>query len=416
MRFLPVLSLLWLSAACATPAHLVVTASDTVATVPEAARALATADVVVLGETHRTPAVHTLHHELLAALHERRPNLVIAMEMFERDVQTALLQYLAGMIDEDTFLARSRPWPHYASDYRPVVEFAKEHGLLVLAANAPQELVRRVAKEGIQSVAGSPDIARETTAPEDEYWDDFVTVMTTDGGAHVDAGSLPNLYAAQCLRDDTMAETIVDHLRARRAVGDRPLCVLVCGHGHSDHGRGTVARIKSRLPELELRSVTTELVADIADRTYSVPPTIADYVVVAEGAPSQRPARAGAPRSKPVPEAPAPVATKPVASEPPAAARNPEGQRPALGLMPDYADAGGKGVLVESVREGGPAYTAGIEEGDYITAIAGVEVPDVQTYAEVLDEQIIGRTVTVRVRRGDAEVDLQVKIGSRQAR
>ena len=418
MRFLPVLPLLLLSAACATPARLVVTSSDVLTTVPDAAAALASADVVVLGELHRSPAVHAMHHDLLAALHERRPNLVIAMEMFERDTQTVLLQYLAGLVAEDTFLAAARPWPGYASDYRPVVEFAKQHGLLVLAANAPHQLVSRVAREGIGSVAGADGVARETTAPEDEYWDAFVADLGDDA-AH-GHGSLPNLYAAQCLRDDTMAETVVDHLRSRRAVGDRPLCVLICGRGHSDYGRGAVARIRSRMPELDVRVLSAELVEDLGERLYSPPRAVADSVVVAEGEAPPRPPVATlddvtrARVAPPPPTEPLPVDAP--ANGAPAVERNPDGQRPALGFMPDYVDSGGAGVLVGPVSDGGPAYEAGIEEGDYITAIAGVEVPDLQTYVEVLDEQIIGRTITVRVRRGEAEVDLQVRVGSRPAR
>lgn len=413
MRSSLALPLLLLSAACATPARLVVTSSDVLTTVPDAAAALASADVVVFGELHRSPAVHAMHHDLLAALHERRPNIVIAMEMFERDTQTMLLQYLAGFVAEDTFLAAARPWPGYASDYRPVVEFAKDNGLLVLAANAPRELVSRVAREGIGSVAGADGVARETTAPEDEYWDAFVAELGDDA-AH-GHGSLPNLYAAQCLRDDTMAETVVDHLRSRREVGDRPLCVLICGRGHSDYGRGAVARIRSRMPELDVRVLSAELVEDLSDRLYSTPRAVADYVVVAEGEGTPRPPVATVDDTTRARVAPPPPA-EPLPVDAPAVERNPDGQRPALGFMPDYVDSGGAGVLVGPVSDGGPAYEAGIEEGDYITAIAGVEVSDLQTYVEVLDEQIIGRTITVRVRKGDAEVDLQVRVGSRPAR
>lgn len=407
---------LFLSVACATPARLVVTESDTVTTVSSVASALAAADVVVLGESHQTPAVHRLHLELIEELHARRGNLVIAMEMFERDVQSVLLQYLAGMIDESAFLAKARPWPHYERDYRPVVEFAKQHGLLVLAANAPKELVARTARQGIDSVAGEQHVARETTAPEDEYWDAFVETMNEDGGAHATAhgGSMQFFYQAQCLRDDTMAETVADHLQARRAAGDRPLCVVICGHGHSDYGRGTVARIESRMPGLDVRVLSTELVSDLDDGTYSVPREIGDYVVVAEGESERRapkPAAGGKPPQAPL--AAEPVAPTHAEQTPPA--RNPEGERPALGLMPDYADAGGKGVLVADVTPGGHADTAGIEPGDFVTAVGGLEVTDLTSYVEALDELIIGRTVTVRVRRGDAEVDLQVLVGSRPA-
>lgn len=218
-----------------------------------------------------------------------------------------------------------------------------------------------------------------------------------------------------------MAETVTDHMRNRYAAGERPLCVLICGRGHSDYGRGVVARIESRMPELDVRVVSTEIVRDLADREYSVPRTIADYVVVAEGTPdvatARRPARTEAPPAMRRPE-PATPAEPPAASRrpEPSGEQNPEGLRPALGFMPDYADAGGSGVLVGAVTAGGPAERAGIEEGDYITVLGGIEITDVQSYAEALDEQIIGKTITVRVRRGEAEVDLQVQVGSRPAR
>ena len=66
----------------------------------DVAAAIAGADLVAFGEEHQTPAVHRRHHELLRELHQQRPQLVIAMEMFERDVQPLLDQYLRGEVDE----------------------------------------------------------------------------------------------------------------------------------------------------------------------------------------------------------------------------------------------------------------------------------------------------------------------------
>ncbi len=410
------LPLLLLSVACATPARLVVTATDTTTTVTEVADELFRADVIALGEEHQTPAIHEVHHDLLRALQQRRGNVVIAMEMFERDVQGVLLQYLSGVIDEPTFLDKARPWPHYERDYRPVIEFAKEHGLVVLAANAPRALATMVSKEGIEAVAGNRFVARETTAPEDDYWDAFVVMMKTHGGTSGE-GAMKRFYQAQCLKDDTMAESIVDHLKARRAAGGRPLVVLFCGHMHSDHGRGTVARIKSRMPGLDIHVLSAETVEDLSAGTYTVPRTIGEYVVVAEGRGDEEPqAAAQKPGpSKAVVKPPSPHVAKPVEPAPkkPAAAANPEGMRPALGLMPDYDHQGSDGVLVASVREGGSADKAGIEAGDLIVAVSGTKVTDVQSYSDVLDTQIIGKTITVHVKRETAEVDLQVLVGSR---
>lgn len=414
MRLLCTLTFLSLTAACASSAHLVATATDTPTSVAAVADDLARADVVALGEMHRTPGVHAMHHKLLRELQRRRPDMVIAMEMFERDVQNVLLQYLAGIIDEGKFLAESRPWPGYQRDYRPVVEFAKSHGFVVLAANAPRELASKVSKEGVESVVGSPLVARETSAPEDAYWEAFVEMMKDHAGTGgPDAMKL--FYKAQCLKDDTMAESIVDHLKQRRAEGQRPLVVLICGRMHSDHGRGTVARIRSRMPELDIRVLSAETVDDVAAAGKSRQPTLADYVVVARAAeqapPPLPPAQAPFAQAKPA----EPVEQKPAgaAAEPPVPPVNPEGQRPALGLMPDYGYEGPEGIRVASVREGGPAEKAGIEAGDLILIVNGIKVADLTSYTEALDAQLIGKTITVHVRRGEAEVDLQVLVGSR---
>jgi uncharacterized iron-regulated protein len=424
-RFLPVLLFV---AACATPPRLVTTATDTVTNAPEAAASLANADVVVLGETHETPAVHALHLDLIRELHAQRPDMVLAMEMFERDVQSPLLQYLAGVIDEGAFLAASRPWGNYARDYRPVVEFAKEKGLPVLAANAPRDLASRVAKEGIGSIAGERHAPRETSAPEDEYWDAFVEAMKDDSGAHGAHGEtgtkeeqqarLHRYYEAQCLRDDTMAETVVDHRKERVADGRRPLYVLICGRQHSDYGRGAVARIKSRSPELVVRVLSTERVPDLAAGKYASPKTMADYVILVEGSPKKAAPKAGPLGKGAADPHKAPASGKPADPHkaPPAAGGNdeaPVGQRPALGLMPDYENSEGKGVLVASVREGGSAYKAGIEPGDYVVHVGGIDVTDVQSYTEALDQMVIGKTITVRIRRDDAEVALQVLVAAR---
>lgn len=395
-----------LLAGCATKAHFVATDGDRLLSTRQVAHELANADVVVLGELHDATAVHELHLELLQHLHARRGDVVLALEMFERDVQPVLLRYLNGLCTEQEFLAASRPWPNYASDYRPMVEFARARNLPVLAANAPRPLAARVAKQGIESVQGESHVARTTSAPEDDYWQAFLAAMH----GHVGTGSqdaVKRMYAAQCLKDDTMAETVADHLRERRAAGARPLVVLVVGKGHSDHRRGVVPRLLERLPDADVRvlSCATGPSADAARR--EIQTGIGDYVICA--AQSSQPEAGSAARA---PRTAVGPVRKPAEAVKAADEGNPEGQRPALGLMPDYA-GGVEGLRVESVREDGPAATAGIEAGDVIVSLGGLAVTDMESYTEALGAQRIGRLVPVRVRRGEIEVEFQVKVAAR---
>lgn len=412
--------LLLLAAACATPARLVTTADDRVKTVAQAADALAGLDVVVLGEQHDSAAVHRVHLDLLMQLQRRRGNLVLAMEMFERDVQDTLLQYLGGMLDEQEFLHRARPWQNYANDYRPMIEFARTHGIVVLAANAPRELAAKASKQGVAAVLGDPHVARTTTAPEDEYWDAFVDAMHGHVGTDGDE-AMRRSYAAQCLKDDTMAESIVDLLDARQARDEKaPLVVLVAGQFHTDYRRGVVARLQSRKPGLRIGLVSAEAVDDLDLGRYKAPRSIADYVVVvqkpavrAEAPPrlskvaAVPPADAAQPAARPAPAAPA----QPAAA--PAGAADPDAPRPGLGLQPDY-QATADGMTVDTVREGGAAAAAGIEPGDVVVELGGQAVHDVQEYTAVLGRLKIGTKVPVRIRRAGAEVVLQVLVAARQ--
>src|SRR5438045_3390024 len=109
---------------------------------------LARADVVFVGEQHDDPATHRLELAMLEGMIRRRAAVVVALEMFERDVQPQLDDYLAGRISEEEFLKAARPWPNYASDYRPLIEFARVHGWRVIAGNVPRRYASQVAKTG----------------------------------------------------------------------------------------------------------------------------------------------------------------------------------------------------------------------------------------------------------------------------
>ena len=398
------LSIFAVLAACAGGPRIVDTNSDTIVSVKQVAAAIADADVVALGELHQTPAVHEAHFALLRALHRRRPNMVIAMEMFERDVQNDLLHYLTGLTSEEQFLASARPWPKYQRDYRPVIEFAKQNGIVVLAANAPRPLAKKASKQGAAAVLGDSNVARETTAPEDEYWVAFQEAMEGHEGMF-GPGGMERFYSAQCLKDDTMAESITDYLGQRYAAGDRPLAVLICGRMHSDHRRGTVQRIVNRMPQLDVRVLSAETVEDVTAGIYESPRDIGDFVIVAPEAVRE-----------PVAVPMAKVGAEPGESESgDLPDENPEGLRPAFGFMPDYGGTD-DGVGVGPVTQDGPADLAGLEEGDLILSVDGMETPDVEVYAEVLDMLIIGRPAKVRIRRGQTEKDIEITVGSRPDR
>lgn len=257
------------------------------ATLSDLLAAMEHADVVFVGEEHDDDAAHAFEGALLQAALRRygseRP-VALSLEMFSRDVQYIVDEYLAGLITEEHLLASASPWRNYGTAYRPLVEFARQEGIPVLAANAPRRYVNRVARLGPASLAALGSRARASLpplpypGPSEAYAARFLRQMhapegasphadttrgeatradTTQAGtarsdttppdtartgtmhtapaAHGHGGGLENLLAAQALWDATMAYTIAEHLEAHPGA----LVVHVVGRFHVLGGTGT---------------------------------------------------------------------------------------------------------------------------------------------------------------------------------
>src|SRR5687768_3740546 len=229
--------------------------------------AIARADVVFVGEQHDDPNTHRLERALLDGLARRRGDIILSLEMFERDVQDRLDQFLTGKLPEAEFLASSRPWPRYATDYKPLVDLAIARQWPVLAANIPRPMASEISKAGIEALASKSDTEKAWVAREgqcrtdDEYYRRFKDVM----GGHTGASEMYRFYAAQCLKDETMAESIATawSTAAASKPGAHPLVVHYNGSFHSDYGLGTASRVKRRLPNAKTVVVTMIPVADL---------------------------------------------------------------------------------------------------------------------------------------------------------
>ena len=226
---------------------------------------IARADVAFLGEQHDDPNTHRLELAVLEGLARRRGNVILSLEMFERDVQEPLEHFLLGHIAEDEFLKDARPWPRYATDYKPLVDFAIAHDWPVVAANVPRALASEVSKSGFGVLEGRSDVekawfANDRQCPDsDDYFRRFAEAM----GQHPGDASVRNFYLAQCLKDETMAESISRAYTAGTAGEARPLVVHVNGAFHSDFHEGTAARLERRLAGRRVAVISMLPVADL---------------------------------------------------------------------------------------------------------------------------------------------------------
>lgn len=212
--------------------------------------------VVMFGEFHDSVQVHAYEAELLKKIGESyHGSVMLSMEMFERDTQDKMDAYLSGKISEENFLEESRPWANYSTDYRPMVEYAKSKSWPVLASNIPRSYASQYAKKGNLDGLDSRWLPEKTYAPADGYQKRFYAVMAenANAGMKVPPAMYEPMYKAQCIKDDTMAESI-----NRALNNDSNLFVYhVQGEFHGAYHYGVAYKLSQLRPDTEIVVITS---------------------------------------------------------------------------------------------------------------------------------------------------------------
>jgi uncharacterized iron-regulated protein len=214
----------------------------------EAFQILREADVVYLGERHDSVDDHAAQLAIIEGLYAENPDLAIGLEMFQRPFQPVIDRYLAGELSEEELIIQTQymerwgfPWEFYA----PVLRFAQENEIPVLALNAPSEITRQIAREGLESLEGDdfryiPPLADIDTSNED--YQEFVAQAFGAHGSHGNF-NFDNFFAAQVTWDETMAMAIADF----KTANPDTQVVILAGNGHVIYGHGIPDRVARRL-------------------------------------------------------------------------------------------------------------------------------------------------------------------------
>ncbi|KIF54662.1 ChaN family lipoprotein [Vibrio owensii] len=214
--------------------------------------ALQQADVILIGEWHTHAGIHRFQTDMLKQLSSASRPLALSMEQVTRDKQAILDSYLNGEIGEQYFMKQSNAWPNYESDYRPLVEFAKQADIPVIAANAPKNIVRCIGRQGIDYLDKLDSdersfVADKVNTANSPYKEKFMASMH-----HGKPEQTEKQYAAQVTWDETMAESIVKYLEKHPGTQ----VVHVAGKFHTEGGLGTAASILNRNPDLNVVVIT----------------------------------------------------------------------------------------------------------------------------------------------------------------
>jgi uncharacterized iron-regulated protein len=311
--------------------------------------ALADKRVVLVGETHDRYDNHLMQLEIIRRLHALHPRLAIGMEMFQQPFQSVLDDYIAGRVDEKQLLRDTEYYRRWRFDFRlyaPILEYARENHLPVVALNLPADLTSKVGREGIAGLTAAerkelPDeIDRSDAAYEARLRTVFEHHPAMDGHA------FENFIDVQLLWDEAMAERAADYLHAHP---DYTMVVLA-GAGHLAYGSGIPRRLTRRL------DVQSAIILN--DWDGPLEPGLADYLLL--------------PQEQSLP---------------------PSGK---FGALLD--ESGGKLSIDQCLSES-PCKQAGLRHGDQIIAINGDSIADLADLRVATWDKRPGDNVTITIRR-----------------
>lgn len=229
-------------------------------------------EVILFGELHNNPISHWLQLQLTKSLFEEvKDDLVIGAEMFETDVQILIDEYFKELISVQSFEKEARLWQNYKTDYKPILEFAKEKELKFIATNIPRRYASLTAKKGFDELENLSKSAKKNIAP---LPIDFNPELP--GYKKMKAMSMPGhgmdyIVEAQAIKDATMAHFILENLD--------DVFLHLNGAYHSNNFEGIYWYLKNEKPKLKILTITSVLQDDISKLSEENMST-ADYIIV----------------------------------------------------------------------------------------------------------------------------------------
>ena len=325
---------------------------------------LAERRLVFVGENHDRYEDHLVQLAIIEGLQARGTSLAIGLECFQQPFQPDLDAYVAGTIGESELLRRAQYFDRWRFDYRlyrPLLSYAREHHIPLLALNLERELTSKVGQVGIAGL-GADERAR-IPAEIDRSDADYRARLEGVFRQHPPEmqSDFEHFLEVQLLWDEGMAERAAGYLAAHP---DRTLVVLA-GGGHVEYGQGIPRRLQRRLP-VPAASVLNGRGRDPA-------PGVADFFLY--------------PQAVDLP---------------------PAGM---LGIMLDESPGGG-GMLVKGFAEQSGAKDAGMREGDRVVRIGDQPIAGYGDIRIALLDSARGQSCRVDVVRpgdkGDQRLQLSV--------
>ncbi len=236
-------------------------------------------DVVFFGELHDNPICHWLELEVATSLFDaKKADLMMGSEIFETDNQLIVNEYVEKKIKASSFEAEAKLWKNYKSDYRALLNYARDHQIPFIATNVPRRYASKVNASGFEALDSVSREAKSYFAPMPIQFDAELdcykkmlekdTSATATGSTH----SSLNTAKAQALKDATMANSIAEAWKKGK------LFYHINGSYHSDNFESIIWHLKHYKKNLKILTISTiEKKGDLVPDSSEV--KLADYII-----------------------------------------------------------------------------------------------------------------------------------------
>lgn len=238
------------------PSYLIYDQNGKKATYKDILKSSQKAEVLLFGEYHDNSVAHWLELEITKDLFGKIV-LVLGAEMLEADNQKQVNQYLNGEINQKKLDSTARLWPNYKTDYKPLVDFAKENKIDFIATNIPRRFASLVFKNGFEALEKLSNEEKSWMAPLPLKYDAALpgySKMIQEMGGH--GGE--NLPKAQASKDATMAHFIIKNRK------ENSLFIHYNGSYHSDNFEGINWYLKQENPTIKIVTIATVSQNDVS--------------------------------------------------------------------------------------------------------------------------------------------------------
>ncbi len=253
MKFLTALFLLTVSVVSAqVQPYKIFTSEGKEVSFEKMSKTLQKADVVLFGELHNNSIAHYFQVKVAKSLHtDKSKKLIIGAEMFERDQAEILQNYVKGKIDEKEFEKEARLWNNYKTDYKPLLNFAKENNINYVATNVPRRYASLVYKKGVEALDTLSIQEKSWIAPlpfpYDKNLPGYVKMMEMFKDSNHANENFPK---SQAIKDATMAHFLVTELQPNS------IFLHLNGSYHSDNFEGIAWYVNKYDRNLKIQTIS----------------------------------------------------------------------------------------------------------------------------------------------------------------